>query len=53
MLGKCWANFENDPPIVSKGTVPPVLGMIRHLVYQGVALGRQGVSAVLPSTSIV
>jgi hypothetical protein len=22
------------------------LGMIRHLVYQGVALGRQGVSAV-------
>jgi hypothetical protein len=25
---------------------PPWLGMIRHLVYQGVALGRQGVSAV-------
>jgi hypothetical protein len=25
---------------------PAVLGMIRHLVYQGVALGRQWVSAV-------
>jgi hypothetical protein len=26
---------------------PAGLGMIRHLVYQGVALGRQGVSAIL------
>jgi hypothetical protein len=26
--------------------VPPALGVIRHLVYHGVALGRQGVSAV-------
>jgi hypothetical protein len=30
---------ESDPR-------PATLGMIRHLVYQGVALGRQGVSAV-------
>ena len=27
-------------------TSAAVLGMIRHLVYRGVALGRQGVSAV-------